>query len=87
VAPQLRPIFGVEEKAPGFSGSAFVEWNDTDVPAAPVTNVPPTKDADPHECPRREAAAQLQLRDFIEEGVVNQYCDGVCEGLRQATCG
>ena len=45
------------------------------------------KDADPHECPRREAAAQQQLRDFLEDGTVNQYCDGICEGLRQKTCG
>ncbi len=87
IAPQLRPIWGVEEKQPGFSGSAFVEWNYTDVPAAPSTNTPPSKDSDPHECPRREPAAQLQLRDFLEEGVVNQHCDGVCQGLRQVTCG
>jgi hypothetical protein len=87
VAPQFRPIFGVEEKQPGFTGSAFVEWHYTDVPEAPAENVPPGKDADPHECPRREAAAQMQLRDFLEDGVVNQYCDGVCEGLRQVTCG
>ncbi len=87
VAPQFRPIFGVEEKAPGFTGSAFVEWHYTDVPEEPAENVPPNKDADPHECPRREAAAQQQLRDFLEDGVVNQYCEGVCEGLRQVTCG
>lgn len=87
IAPQFRPIFGLEERAPGFKGSAFVEWHYTDVPEEPTDNVPPSKDADPHECPRREAAAQQQLRDFLEEGVVNQYCDGVCEGLRQATCG
>ncbi len=87
VAPQFRPIFGLEEQAPGFTGSAFVEWHYTDVPEEPVDNVPPNKDADPHECPRREAAAQQQLRDFLEDGVVNQYCDGVCEGLRQVTCG
>ena len=87
VAPQFRPIFGVEEQPPGFTGSAFVEWHYTDVPPEPTQNLPPNKDADPHECPRREAAAQSQLRDFLEEGVVNQYCEGVCEGLRQVTCG
>jgi hypothetical protein len=87
IAPQFRPIWGVEEQPSGFAGSAFVEWNYTDVPEAPSTNTPPNKDFDPHECPRREPAAQQQLREFLEDGVVNQHCDGVCEGLRQVTCG
>ena len=87
VAPQTKPVWGVEEKQPGFTGSAYVEWRYTDVPPEPVTNEPPSSEHDPHECPRREAAAQEQLRDFLEDGVVNQYCDGVCEGLREKTCG
>lgn len=87
VAPQTKPVWGVEEKQPGFQGSAYVEWRYTDVPEAPVTNEPPDSQFDPHECPRREAAAQQQLRDFLEDGTVNQYCDGICEGLRQKTCG
>ena len=86
VAPQTKPVWGVEEKQPGFQGSAYVEWRYTDVPEEPVSNMPPSKDADPHECPRRELAAQKQLRDFLEEGVVNQYCEGICEGLRANTC-
>lgn len=86
VAPQTRPIFGVEEKQPGFSGSALVEWRYSDVPDPPAENLPPGGDTDPHECPRREAAAQQQLRDFLETGVVNQYCEGKCEGLRSVTC-
>lgn len=87
VAPQTRAVWGLEEKQPGFVGNAFVEWSYTDVPDEPVANVPPVKDVDPHECPRREPAAQQQLRDFLEDGVVNQYCEGICEGLRQVTCG
>ncbi len=86
VAPQTKPVWGVEEKAPGFTGSAYVEWRYSDVPAAPTDNTPPSKDHDPHECPRREPAAQQQLRDFLEEGVVNQYCEGICEGVRAVTC-
>lgn len=86
VAPQTRPVWGVDEKKPGFVGSALVEWRYADVPPEPTDNVPPNKAFDPHECPRREAAAQQQLRDFLEAGVVNQYCDGVCEGLREVTC-
>jgi len=86
VAPQTKPVWGVEEKQPGFVGSAYVEWRYTDVPADPIDNTPPNSDTDPHECPRREPAAQKQLRDFLEEGVVNQYCDGICEGVRAETC-
>lgn len=86
VAPQTRPLFGIEEKQPGFTGSALVEWKYADVPDPPEENVPPPKATDPHECPRRELAAQQQLRDFLETGVVNQYCEGKCEGLRAETC-
>lgn len=87
VAPQTKPVWGVEEKQPGFTGSAYVEWDYTDVPDPPVENVPPNKDLDPHECPRRQPAAQEQLRDFLETGVVNQYCDGVCQDVRANICG
>lgn len=86
VAPQTRPIFGVEEAQPGFTGSAIVEWLYTDVPDEPVTNTPPDKEHDTHECPRREPEGQLQIADFLETGVVNQYCDGVCSGLREGLC-
>ena len=86
VAPQTKPVWGVEEKQPGFMGSAYVEWKYSDVPDDPVSNVPPSAQHDPHECPRREPAAQQQLRDFLEEGVVNQYCEGKCEGVREVTC-
>ena len=87
VAPETRPVFGIDEAEPGFEGSALVEWHYTDVPPEPIENVPPTKATDPHECPRREPAAEQQLRDFLVDGVVNQYCAGICEGLREATCG
>jgi hypothetical protein len=36
VAPQTKPVWGVEEKQPGFVGSAYVEWQYTDVPTEPV---------------------------------------------------
>jgi hypothetical protein len=74
-------------EAGGFQGSALVEWLYTDVPDEPVENLPPQKSSDTHECPRREPAAQEQLRDFLVDGVVNQYCEGPCVGLRADTCG
>jgi hypothetical protein len=86
VAPQTRPIWGVEEAEPGFSGSAIVEWFYSDGATEPVVNLPPDYAGDTHECPRREPAAQSQIRDFFEFGLINQYCDGVCEGTREGFC-
>lgn len=79
VAPAVRPIWGVEEQEAPFTGSAIVEWEYLDGPTEPVENLPPQQ-PDTHEKPRRERAAQDQMRDFLEEGVVNQYCDGPCTG-------
>ena len=89
VAPQTREVWGVDEAQPGFSGSALVEFSYSDVPEEPFLNLPPEEGSDTHECPRREPAGQLQIRDFLETGVVNQYCDGpggICEGLRAGLC-
>lgn len=86
VAPQTRPIWGVDEAAGGFTGSAIVEWIYPDGAEEPYTNTPPDHELDTHECPRREWAAKAQLRDFLVDGVVNQYCDGICEGVRAGFC-
>ena len=86
VAPETRPIWGVDEAEPGFQGSALVEFLYTDIPGEPVENLPPDGDYDPHECPRRERDGQRQAADFIATGVVNQYCDGICESLREEVC-
>jgi len=86
VSPQTRPVFGVDEREAPFTGSALVEWYYPDGAVEPVEAMPPDHDGDTHECPRRERAAQDQLRDFVEEGVINQYCDGVCEGIREGFC-
>jgi hypothetical protein len=85
VAPETRPIWGVDEAQPGFEGSAIVEWLYDDVPDEPVEAVPPGAETDPHECPRRSPAGQLQIVDFIETGVVNQYCEGICTDV-QSSC-
>jgi hypothetical protein len=86
IAPETRPVWGVEEQTAPFSGSALVEWYYSDGSTEPVENVPPDHDGDTHECPRRELAAQDQLHDFLVDGVVNQYCDGACEGTREGFC-
>lgn len=86
VAPQTRPVPGVPEATPGFQGNALVEWAYPDGAAEPVENLPPDKELDTHECPRRELRAQDQLRDFLETGVVNQYCEEGCTGVRKGFC-
>lgn len=86
VAPSYRPIWGVEEAEAPFSGSAIVEWFYSDGSEEPVDNTPPSADGDTHECPRREPAAQAQLRAFLEDGVIEQHCEGVCEGVREGFC-
>jgi hypothetical protein len=86
IAPETRPVWGIDEKEGGFTGSGFVEWYYPDGSTEPVENIPPAKEGDTHECPRKETAAQDQLRDFLETGVVNQYCDGTCESLRADVC-
>ena len=92
VFPQARSIFDVEEQTAPFEGSALVEWEYSDGSAEPVENLPPLHEGDTHECPRREAAAQAQLIDFLETGVVNQYCldaggnPEICQGERAGLC-
>lgn len=86
VSPGVRPIWGVDEAQAPFEGSALVEWRYSDGPEEPYTNVPPDKAQDTHECPRREPAAQAQLTTFLETGVVEQFCEGTCEGTRAGFC-
>jgi pimeloyl-ACP methyl ester carboxylesterase len=92
VAPQTRALWNIEERAPGFEGSALVEFLYNDIMDEPVGAHPPPKETDlprngdPHECPRRNPAGQLQINDFLRLGVVNQYCDGICDGLITEDC-
>lgn len=86
IAPQTRPIFGIEEAAGGGTGSALVEWTYTDVGPEPIVNLPPALETDTHECPRRQADGQAQAVDFLLTGVVNQTCDGPCTATRAGTC-
>jgi hypothetical protein len=83
VAPAYRPVFGLDERTAPFAGSALVEWHYTDVPEEPVESVAPSDETNTHGCPRHEAMGQAQIEAFFRTGVVEQFCDGVCEGLRE----
>ncbi|TNE88384.1 MAG: hypothetical protein EP330_14980 [Deltaproteobacteria bacterium] len=88
VTPETRSVWGLTAEAPGFTGSAYVEYDYPDTPEEPLENIPPNGDFDTHECPRREPAAQQQLMDFLRTGVINHYCDGICDDSLQADrCG
>lgn len=86
VMPETRPIFGVDEHTPGFTGAAIVEFLYSDVGDEPVENIPPDIAGDTHECPRREPNGQKQVVDFFASGAFNQYCDGVCTNTRAGLC-
>ena len=72
-------------KKPRRSG-AIVEWFYPDGGTEPVTNIPADEALDTHECPRREPDAHAQIRDFLQEGVINQHCGGACAGIRAGLC-
>lgn len=85
-SPAVRPIWGVPEAAPGFSGSAIVEWSYSDVPPEPVESLPPEDSTDTHECPRREKGGQAQIEAFFATGLIEAPCDGPCVGIRTEVC-
>jgi hypothetical protein len=78
VTPANRPVWGIEEAAAPFAGSAIVEF-DFGLPPAPLTDVPPTAGEDPHGKVRSLPAAIDQEDTFFRTGVVQQYCAGVCD--------
>lgn len=82
VYPQTRPHWNIPERLPPFHGSALVEWRFLSQSYEPEEDVPAPKNYN-HECVRELESAQAQLALFLTSGVVENFCDGVCE---QATC-
>jgi hypothetical protein len=87
-------LYGLEPLPAGpFDGSAFVLWDSGPIrqvdgqtvgtDAAPAQETPPRAGQDPHELPRRAAAAQLQKSLFLRRGgLVVDTCDGgPCKSL------
>lgn len=66
---------------PGYSadGSGIVFWDTRRTPPPPAGNVPPREGQDPHEWPRRSAAARRQKDAFLRPGgKVIDVCGGPC---------
>lgn len=86
VAPQTRPIYGLDEAEAPFTGSALVEWSFTDVPDPGTEGLPPDPETDPHECPRKIDLAQQQIAHYLQTGEVIQTCEGACQTERALWC-
>lgn len=86
IKEQARSIWGVPEYTSPLpaNSSAIVEWEFSDTLPEPTKSIPPDKKTDTHECPRRQIEGQLQIRDFVERGLVNNYC--AASRCRKATC-
>jgi hypothetical protein len=77
ITPATRSVWGLAEREPPFEGSAFVEFG---YPVdEPVTAEPCPEETDTHESARREYAGQEQVALFLEEGVIDNFCDGACD--------
>ncbi len=77
IAPQTRPIWGIEEVAGPHTGSALVEF-DFGL-TEPLTNVPTREGDDPHGDVRDNPRALEQTLHFYETGEIVHTCDGVCD--------
>jgi hypothetical protein len=81
IGTPAREIWGLETAASGWTGSALIEFEYGI--AEPATNLPPEDGEDPHESPRRDAAGQAQVDEFLRTGTVIDYCEGVCGSARR----
>jgi hypothetical protein len=75
--PAVRPIFGIDEIDAPHEGSAMIEY-DFGLPPEPITNVPMREGDDPHGAMKGVPPAGQVHKDFLETGVVNQYCTDTC---------
>ncbi len=79
IGTPAREAWGIDTVAGPTTGSVLVEW-DYGL-EEPYQNIPPNKETDPHEAPRRELAAQEQLAWFFETGEIQDFCEGPCQDL------
>jgi hypothetical protein len=79
VKPVNRSIWGIDEAAPPFNGSAMMEFDFGLV--TPITNVPPTSGEDPHDTVRKLPTAQDQADHFLRTGEVKAVCTTPCKGI------
>lgn len=78
ILPENRAIWGIEGAEAPYTGSAMVEYEFGLAPE-PTTNIPPSDGEDPHGKPRKLPSAAQMLDQFLRTGVVETFCDGVCD--------
>ncbi|WP_146155844.1 hypothetical protein [Enhygromyxa salina] len=76
--PIVRPVFGIDEVAQPYAGSALIEY-DFGLPPIPLTNVPMTAGSDPHGALADVPNALYTVEQFLRTGVVESFCNGVCD--------
>ena len=81
-----RDIVGVSTVETPGTGSTLVEWTYSDGSSDMVGATPNSRDTDTHLCVRRDARAQDQVRAFLEDGVVDDVCEGPCVGTGAGDC-
>lgn len=74
--PANRPIYGIDEVSPPYTGPATLVEYDFGLPPVPITNVPMTEGTDPHGELARTPAAISQASHFLLTGEVQNYCNG-----------
>jgi hypothetical protein len=70
----------VNDNAVLTSGSVVVGW-DFGSPTVPFVNLPPSKEYDTHEDPRRTTTAQEMTHLFLTQGLIKNVCGGACRNI------
>jgi hypothetical protein len=85
--PVNREIYGVESVDGPIQGSAIVEYS-FNLPESPLTNIPPPGkgDDDPHDKVRKLDPSYDQSNKFFREGIVANFCDGICDCSEVLAC-
>ena len=76
VSPATRPVWGLSERTPPFTGNALVEmdWGIPDMEVAFAEG----HEVHTHDMLRLRREAQDQIATFLTTGVVEHACDGPC---------
>lgn len=80
-----RPVYGLNVTGPALAkgASGLIEYQFYKVGPAPFGDTPADGDTDTHECVRRNDASQQQMKLFMEQGTIQQFCPNKkCVNLR-----